>query len=326
MCRSGIVQVLRNSKAAAMAGWTVWSARSRRLLSSRWRLLQQPEVRGGVSGRRRFCVAEPGLRPRRDKFGGVSLHLAQLRSPESLDQAAFGHWLQGKCLLLEACGETEDRAQSDQSYTDTDVSTTEIERAIKQWRAEGHIAVWLHVPILQSRFIATAAEQGFTFHHAESDSATLALWLAEGCSRLPVYATHQVGVAGNTAVREVFEETGITSEFKSILSIRQQHGQPGAFGKSDMYIICRLEPSSFHINFCQQECLRCEWMDLTELSKTKETTPITSNIAKLLLYGYREGFDQIDISMRELPAMYTGLFYKLYHRELPENYRNVTDM
>uniref|UniRef100_A0A8C6VJ81 Nucleoside diphosphate-linked moiety X motif 6 n=1 Tax=Naja naja TaxID=35670 RepID=A0A8C6VJ81_NAJNA len=313
-----------------MAGWTVWSARSRRLLSSRWRLLQQPEVRGGVSGRRRFCVAEPGLRPRRDKFGGVSLHLAQLRSPESLDQAAFGHWLQG---------------------------------AIKQWRAEGHIAVWLHVPILQSRFIATAAEQGFTFHHAESDSATLALWLAEGCSRLPVYATHQVGVAGavldthtgrvlvvqdknktrnawkfpgglsepgedigNTAVREVFEETGITSEFKSILSIRQQHGQPGAFGKSDMYIICRLEPSSFHINFCQQECLRCEWMDLTELSKTKETTPITSNIAKLLLYGYREGFDQIDISMRELPAMYTGLFYKLYHRELPENYRNVTDM
>lgn len=67
-------------------------------------------------------------------------------------------------------------------------------------------------------------------------------------------------------------------------------------------------------------------MDLTELSKTKETTPITSNIARLLLYGYREGFDQIDISMRELPAVYTGLFYKLYHRELPENYRNVTDM
>ncbi|XP_058049095.1 nucleoside diphosphate-linked moiety X motif 6 [Ahaetulla prasina] len=313
-----------------MAWWPVWSSGSRRLLSSRWRLLLRPELRSGVSGHRRLCVAEIGMRPRRDKFGGVSLNLAQLRSPESLDQAAFGRWLQG---------------------------------AIKQWRAEGHTAVWLHVPILQSRFIATAAEEGFTFHHAESDSATLALWLAEGCSRLPVYATHQVGVAGavldthtgrvlvvqdknktrnawkfpgglsepgedigNTAVREVFEETGITSEFKSILSIRQQHGQPGAFGKSDMYIICRLEPSSFHINFCQQECLRCEWMDLTELSKTKETTPITSNIARLLLYGYREGFDQIDISMRELPAVYTGLFYKLYHRELPENYKNVTDM
>ncbi|KAH0615966.1 hypothetical protein JD844_026648 [Phrynosoma platyrhinos] len=129
---------------------------------------------------------------------------------------------------------------------------------------------------------------------------------------------------GNTAIREVFEETGIKSEFRSLLSIRQQHRHPGAFGKSDMYIICRLEPSSFNISFCQQECLKCEWMDLTDLAKSKETTPITSNIARLLLYGYREGFDKIDLTMREFPAVYTGLFYKLYHRELPENYRNMT--
>ncbi|KAM9661853.1 nucleoside diphosphate-linked moiety X motif 6 isoform 1-T1 [Morphnus guianensis] len=129
---------------------------------------------------------------------------------------------------------------------------------------------------------------------------------------------------GDTAVREVFEETGIKSEFKSILSIRQQHKHPGAFGKSDMYIICRLEPSSFTISFCQQECLRCEWMDLDELARTKHATPITSNVAKLLLYGYREGFEKIDITMREFPAVYTGLFYKLYHRELPESYRNIT--
>ncbi|NWS16800.1 NUDT6 protein, partial [Pachyramphus minor] len=129
---------------------------------------------------------------------------------------------------------------------------------------------------------------------------------------------------GDTAVREVFEETGIKSEFKSILSIRQQHQHPGAFGQSDMYIICRLQPSSFNISFCQQECLRCEWMDLEELVRTKNSTPITSNVAKLLLYGYREGFDKIDITMREFPAVYTGRFYKLYHRELPESYRNIT--
>lgn len=68
--------------------------------------------------------------------------------------------------------------------------------AIQQWRSEGRIAVWLHVPILQSRFIAPAASLGFGFHHAESDSSTLTLWLGEGPSRLPGYATHQVGVAG----------------------------------------------------------------------------------------------------------------------------------
>ncbi|KAF3818654.1 hypothetical protein GH733_012071, partial [Mirounga leonina] len=46
-----------------------------------------------------------------------------------------------------------------------------------------------------NRFIAPAASLGFCFHHAESDSSTLTLWLGEGPSRLPGYATHQVGVA-----------------------------------------------------------------------------------------------------------------------------------
>ncbi|XP_005143076.1 nucleoside diphosphate-linked moiety X motif 6 isoform X1 [Melopsittacus undulatus] len=282
-----------------------------------WRELQR--VRG--------WAALAGLQARRDKFGGVSVNLAELRQPLRLERATFGRWLRG---------------------------------SVAQWRKEGCIAVWLHVPIFQSGFAAAAASQGFTFHHAEQGSSTLTLWLGEGPSRLPVYATHQLGVAGavlhestgkvlvvqdrnkttnawkfpgglsnpgedigDTAVREVFEETGIKSEFKSILSIRQQHEHPGAFGKSDMYIICRLEPSSFNISFCQQECLRCEWMDLGELAQTKLATPITSNIAKLLLYGYQEGFDKIDITMREFPAVSTGLFYKLYHRELPESYRSI---
>lgn len=126
---------------------------------------------------------------------------------------------------------------------------------------------------------------------------------------------------GDTAVREVFEETGVRSEFRSLLSIRQQHRSPGAFGMSDMYLVCRLQPLSFTINFCQQECLKCEWMDLEDLARTKHTTPITSRVARLLLYGHREGFDKIDLSMEEVPAVYTGLFYKLYHRELPESYR-----
>ncbi|XP_041120798.1 nucleoside diphosphate-linked moiety X motif 6 isoform X3 [Polyodon spathula] len=128
---------------------------------------------------------------------------------------------------------------------------------------------------------------------------------------------------GNTAVREVFEETGIQSEFQSLLSIRQQHNHPGAFGKSDMYIICRLKPLSFDINFCRQECLSCEWMDVAELARTNHTTPITSRVAKLLLYGHKEGFDKIDLAVKEIPAVYKGLFYQLYHKELPEMYENI---
>ena len=87
---------------------------------------------------------------------------------------------------------------------------------------------------------------------------------------------------------------------------------------SDMYVICRLSPLSYHIQFCTQECLRCEWLDLTELAKTEATTPITSRVAKLLLHGLRQGFQHIDLTMNELPAVYSGMFYQLYHRQLPQ--------
>ncbi|KAM8764585.1 nucleoside diphosphate-linked moiety X motif 6 [Rhynchonycteris naso] len=281
-------------------------------------------TRGSSGGARDSPAGASLLRGELDRFGGVTVRLG---APDRLDAAAFQRGLQA---------------------------------AVEQWRSEGRIAVWLHVPILQSRRIAAAAALGFRFHHAEADSATLTLWLAEGPSRLPGYATHQVGVAGavfdentrkilvvqdrnklknmwklpgglsepgedigDTAVREVFEETGVRAEFRSVLSIRQQHRHPGAFGKSDMYIICRLQPRSFAIELCPHECLRAEWMDLAQLARTEYATPITSRAARLLLYGHREGFDKVDLTMDELPAVYTGLSYKLYHRPLPDIYRTM---
>ncbi|XP_047441258.1 nucleoside diphosphate-linked moiety X motif 6 [Mugil cephalus] len=256
-----------------------------------------------------------------DRFGGVTVNLAETGLPEDISESSFSRLLQD---------------------------------SLSRWKAEGKVAVWLRVPISLSRCAAAASTHGFSFHHARSDHAVMALWLGEGESRLPGFATHQVGVAGavvdesrgkvlvvqdknktknawkfpgglsdpgenigETAVREVFEETGVRSEFRSLLSIRQQHNHPGAFGMSDMYIICRLSPLTYEIDFCTQECLRCEWLDLRELAKTNETTPITSRVAGLLLHGLELGFDKIDLTMEELPAVYSGMFYQLYHRQLP---------
>ncbi|KAM9849635.1 nucleoside diphosphate-linked moiety X motif 6 [Aulostomus maculatus] len=256
-----------------------------------------------------------------DRFGGVTVNLADVGLPGDISESAFSGLLKD---------------------------------SVAHWRSEGKVAVWLRVPILLSRCAAAASTHGFTFHHAKDDHTVLSLWLGEGESRLPQFASHQVGVAGAvvdtsngkvlvvqdrnktknawkfpgglsdpgenigaTAVREVFEETGVQSEFRSLLSIRQQHNHPGAFGMSDMYIICRLSPLTYDINFCRQECLRCEWLDLAELAKTNETTPITSRVARLLLHGLEEGFHRIDLSMEELPAVYSGMFYQLYHRQLP---------
>ncbi|RVE67632.1 hypothetical protein OJAV_G00105170 [Oryzias javanicus] len=256
-----------------------------------------------------------------DRFGGVTVNLAEIGLPADISEKTFS------ALLKDS---------------------------LAQWKADQKVAVWLRIPISLSRCAAAASDHGFMFHHAKRDYSVLALWLGEGESRLPLFATHQIGVAGAvveestgkvlvvqdknktknawkfpgglsdpgenigvTAVREVFEETGIRSEFKSLLSVRQQHNHPGAFGMSDMYIICRLSPLTHQINFCHQECVSCEWLALRELATTGSTTPITSRIAQLLLYGLEQGFDKIDLTMEELPAVYSGMFYQLYHRQLP---------
>ncbi|XP_072440298.1 nucleoside diphosphate-linked moiety X motif 6 isoform X2 [Chiloscyllium punctatum] len=144
-------------RSAVGAGQTVARAWRRAVTFGTWaHCLRTREITGGAGG----ALLKTA---RADRFGAVSAHLEPGHFPPELDEITFQNLLQD---------------------------------AIKYWRAEGKVAVWLHVPILQSRFIPAAAAQGFTFHHAEKDHSTLALWLAKGESRLPAYATHQVGVAG----------------------------------------------------------------------------------------------------------------------------------
>ncbi|XP_069388201.1 nucleoside diphosphate-linked moiety X motif 6 [Paralichthys olivaceus] len=288
------------------------------------RAFSRPAPAGG--SQRHRAEGSGALTGQVDRFGGVTVRLSDAGFPADISESLFSDLLRDSLV---------------------------------QWKAEGKVAVWLRVPISLSRCAAAASTHGFTFHHARQDHAVLALWLGEGQSRLPEFATHQVGVAGAvvdesngkvlvvqdrnktknawkfpgglsdpgenigaTAVREVFEETGVRSEFRSLLSIRQQHNHPGAFGMSDMYIICRLSPLTYDIDFCTQECLRCEWLDLAQLAKTSETTPITARVARLLLHGLERGFDNIDLAMEELPAVYSGMFYQLYHRQIPQTLKS----
>lgn len=117
---------------------------------------------------------------------------------------------------------------------------------------------------------------GFRFHHAVGAKAVLNLWLKESESKVPEFATHNVGVGAvvinsrseilcvrelrqnympwktptglsnlgeqidDAGVREVFEETGIRTKFHSILSFRQTHNL--AHGRSDLFFVCRLDP------------------------------------------------------------------------------------
>lgn len=109
-----------------------------------------------------------------------------------------------------------------------------------------------------------------------TDRAVLNVWLREDESKIPEFATHNVGVGAvvvnsrgeilcvrelrknymkwktptglselgeqldEAAEREVLEETGIKAKFHSVLSFRQTHGL--AHGRSDLFFVCRLDP------------------------------------------------------------------------------------
>lgn len=111
----------------------------------------------------------------------------------------------------------------------------------------------------------------------------------------------------------------LISEFLSVLAFRQQHHQPGAFGRSDLFIVCRLRPMTFDIQHCEREISHCQWMDLQELyTNTADISPITHRMCQILLFGLKNGLDRVDIRAEEMKSVYKGLKYKLYHRPIED--------
>ncbi|XP_072040544.1 nucleoside diphosphate-linked moiety X motif 6-like [Amphiura filiformis] len=222
-----------------------------------------------------------------------------------------------------------------------------------KWQKDGTIAIWIRVPIAHSRLIPVAASHGFSLHHTEGNHIYLSRWLLDCPSRLPAYANHQIGVSGfvlneekeevlmiqdkhrivrwkfpgglsnfgedipDTVVREVWEETGIKTDFQSVLCFRQQHNMPWAFGISDIYVVCRLRPLNFDLNICKDELVDAKWTKVNELLKDPNHTHLTVRVARLIQHGLKYGFDSVDISMEELPSVYKNTTYKLFHKPLP---------
>lgn len=229
----------------------------------------------------------------------------------------------------------------------------DLQSALKRWKDDQRRSVLLQVPISQSHLIRVASQNGFIYHHARNNIAVLSLWLVENTdSKIPLFANHQVGVAGacfnsdknellvvrdkgrysnwwkfpggfsdlgefvgETAVREVYEETGIEAEFKSVLSLRQMHDT--IHGQSDFYFICRLQPLSFLINPCPDEIDACEWMSVDKLSKMNDATPFVKLVCKLILKGSEQGFEHVDITNNTLQHwIFKKKQMSLYHRPL----------
>ena len=103
--------------------------------------------------------------------------------------------------------------------------------------------------------------------------------------------------------------------------MRQQHTHPGAFGRSDLYVICRLRALTLEISPCDHEIAQCRWMSVDELRHQLQISSLTYRLTSLITYGLKHGFDEIDFHMEQLESLYKGLSFQLYHRPLTEKDR-----
>jgi ADP-ribose pyrophosphatase YjhB (NUDIX family) len=168
-------------------------------------------------------------------------------------------------------------------------------------------------------------------------------------SRIPSYATHQVGVGGlvlrpsptghdvlivkeareqfvnmklpgglaevgedfgAAAVREVKEETGVDTVFESLLTIRHQHKVQ--FNRSDIYVIALLKagPSSAIVKD-DYEIAEARWVDLEVLLRTTTHAMLKTALDVAVGRG-------IPLTEREHASVIPNRPpYKLYHAPLP---------
>ena len=191
--------------------------------------------------------------------------------------------------------------------------------SMEQWREEGYLTVWLHVPITLSSLIPVAVDAGFTFHHSGDDYLLLTHLLVEG-SHIPPFATHYIGAGGvvlnedrellvvceryrrpgqapfyklpggalhpgenleRAVMREVLEETGVETRFDALVCFRHWHGY--RYGKSDIYFVCRLRPLSAEIKMQAEEIEECLWIPVDEYLAAEETSVFNKSIVRAAL-------------------------------------------
>jgi 8-oxo-dGTP pyrophosphatase MutT (NUDIX family) len=162
---------------------------------------------------------------------------------------------------------------------DIDVFLQQLSALLSHAKLQKKAVIWLTLPIDLAHLIAIATSQGFTFHNCLSTEVTL-IFKSQPEDFVPFVPTHSLGAGGlvqnsqgeilvirerdtttyklpgghielgekieDAVIREVLEETGIHTSFSAVLGMASTH--PYRFGKSNIYIVCKLTPLSTQIN------------------------------------------------------------------------------
>ncbi len=223
----------------------------------------------------------------------------------------------------------------DQLTADSQTFDETLPLALKEWADAGLRLVWLKVPLPKAVLIPIAVQHGFEFHHSQTDYLMLTFAL-EHDAFIPHYATHFIGAGGvvidedqnllvvserfrgdrsrpywklpggalhpgenlvGAVIREVKEETGVDTCFEHLVAFRHWHGY--RFGKSDIYMVCRLAPLSQDISKDDHEIDHCIWMPLDEYLSHEHVGDFNRSLVQAAISG-------VYLQLTELPGNLPG--------------------
>lgn len=194
-------------------------------------------------------------------------------------------------------------------------------------KAQGKQLIWFTLSIQQAAFIKIATEAGFVFHNCLEDEITLILRIKED-AYAPFVPTHSIGAGAlifnqqqqilvireklamspgfklpgghielgekisEAIVREVFEETGIRSEFVGLQGFGSK--KFFRFGKSNIYFLCRLNALTEHIEIQDiDEIAEAKWCDVSEFVNDANHSIFVREIVKNLQHA--QGFQLVEL-------------------------------
>jgi len=114
------------------------------------------------------------------------------------------------------------------------------------------------------------------------------------------------------AAREVFEETGIKTRFENLLCFRHHH--KAAFGKSDLYFICKLRPLNLDLSPCPKEIADCKWMPLDDFLSLPYYRGVYKKMMEIASSSVKA--DYKGLTAEKLPIVFRKGENFLYHARL----------
>ncbi|KAH8360676.1 hypothetical protein KR200_003196 [Drosophila serrata] len=243
-----------------------------------------------------------------------------------------------------------DKLESEYEYLILYISNSPLKstESLDFWTANKNRAIWFRVYKEQADWVPVLAENGFDFHHARTGEVVMYRWLPQDeSSNLPNYAHTLMGVGGlvinekdevlvvsdryamipnswklpggyveprenliDAAMREVAEETGIRTEFRSVVSLRHAHG--GSFGCSDLYVVVGLKPLNLDFTRCEREIAKLQWMPVAEFLEHPQVHQTNRQFVRTFLDYQERG---LTITCRDDVHQVLKKKYNLYYVE-----------